>query len=147
MKLVAQIKLLATPEQAAALRCTLAQANAACQFVSNTAREAKVFRQYDLHHKCYQAIRGQFGLSAQVAVRAIAKVGDAYKIDRKARRNFKPTGCIAYDDRILSWSLQDQTVSIWTLDGRLRIPFVCGERQLELLQARQGERKRNSFRS
>ncbi len=32
-----------------------------------------------------------------------------------------------------------RTVSIWTVNGRLRIPFVCGERQLELLQTRQGE--------
>lgn len=139
MKLIAQVKLLPTPEQADALRRTLEQANAACRFVSDTAWETKTFRQYDLHHKCYQAIREQFGLSAQVAVRAIAKVADAYKLDRKTKRTFKTTGSIAYDDRILSWRLQDRTVSIWTVNGRLRIPFVCGERQLELLQTRQGE--------
>jgi IS605 OrfB family transposase len=92
-----------------------------------------------LHHKCYRAVREQFGLSAQVAVRTIAKVADAYKLDRKTKRTFKTTGSIAYDDRILSWRLHDQTVSIWTVNGRLRIPFVCGERQLELLQTRQGE--------
>jgi IS605 OrfB family transposase len=139
MKLIAQVKLLPSIEQADALRRTLEQANAACRFVSDTAWKIKTFRQYDLHHKCYQAVREQFGLSAQVAVRAIAKVADAYKLDRKTQRTFKTTGSIAYDDRILSWRLQDQTVSIWTVNGRLRIPFVCGERQLELLQTRQGE--------
>jgi IS605 OrfB family transposase len=139
MKLIAQVKLVSTPEQAAALRHTLEQANAACRFVSDTAWETKTFRQYDLHHKCYQAVREQFGLSAQVAVRAIAKVADAYKLDRKTKRTFKTTGSIAYDDRILSWRLQDQTVSIWTVNGRLRIPFVWGERQSEMLQTRQGE--------
>ena len=139
MKLIAQVKLLPTPEQADVLQHTLEQANAACRFVSDTAWETKTFRQYDLHHQCYQAVREQFGLSAQVAVRAIAKVADAYKLDRKAKRTFKTTGSIAYDDRILSWRLQDQTVSIWTVNGRLRIPFVCGERQLERLQTRQGE--------
>ena len=139
MKLIAQVKLLPNPEQAAAIRQTLEQANAACRFVSDTAWATKTFRQYDLHHKCYQAVREQFGLSAQVAVRVIAKAADAYKLDCKAKRTFKPTGSIAYDDRILSWRLQDQTVSIWTLSGRLRIPFVGGERQLELLQTRQGE--------
>ena len=139
MKLIAQVKLLPTPEQADALKQTIEQANAACQYVSDYAWESKTFRQYDLHHKCYQAVREQFGLSAQVAVRAIAKVADAYKLDRKTKRTFKTTGSIAYDDRILSWRLQDQTVSIWTVSGRLRIPFVCGERQLELLQTRQGE--------
>ena len=139
MKLNAQVKLLPTPEQADTLRNTLEQANTACQFVSNTAWENKTFRQYDLHHKCYQEVREQFGLSAQVVVRAIAKVADAYKLDRKVKRTFKTTGSIAYDDRILSWRLHDQTVSIWTVKGRLRIPFVCGEGQLELLQTRQGE--------
>ena len=139
MKLTAQVKLLPTPEQADVLQHTLEQANAACRLVSDTAWETKTFRQYDLHHKCYQAVREQFGLSAQVAVRAIAKVADAYKLDRKAKRTFKTTGSIAYDDRILSWRLQDQTVSIWTVNGRLRLPFVCGERQLERLQTRQGE--------
>jgi putative transposase len=139
MKLTAQVKLLPTSEQAALLRHTLEQANAACRYVSDAAWETKTFRQYDLHHKCYRAIREQFGLSAQVAVRAIAKVADAYKLDRKTKRTFKITGSIAYDDRILSWRLQDQAVSIWTVHGRLRIPFVCGERQAELLQTRQGE--------
>ena len=108
MKLIAQVKLLPTPEQAGALRHTLEQANAACRFVSDTAWETKTFRQYDLHHKCYQSVREQFGLSAQVTVRAIAKVADAYKLDRKTKRTFRATGSIAYDDRILSWRLQDQ---------------------------------------
>jgi IS605 OrfB family transposase len=139
MKLIAQIKLLPTPEQANALRQTIEQANAACQFVSDTAWETKTFRQYDLHHRCYRAVREQFGLSAQVTVRAIAKVADAYKLDRKRKRAFKPTGSIAYDDRILSWRLHDNTVSIWTIAGRQCIAFACGERQLELLQTRQGE--------
>lgn len=139
MKLIAQVKLLPTVEQADALKRTLEQANAACQFMSDTAWETKTFRQYDLHHTCYQQVREQFGLSAQVAVRAIAKVADAYKLDRKTKRTFKPTGSIAYDDRILSWRMKDQTVSIWSVNGRLRIPFLGGERQLELLQTRQGE--------
>ena len=139
MKLIAQVKLLPRPEQTAALWQTLEQANAACQFISSTAWETHTFRQYDLHHKCYRAVREQFGLSAQLTVRAIAKVADAYKLDRKAKRTFKPAGSIAYDDRILSWRIQNQTVSIWTVNGRLHIPFICGEKQLELLQTRQGE--------
>jgi len=147
VKLIAQLKLLPTPEQADALKRTIAQANAACQWVSDYAWETKTFRQYDLHHACYQAVREKFGLSAQVAVRAIAKVADAYKLDRQSKRCFKRTGSIAYDDRILSWRLQESgdglkpqlSVSIWTMKGRLRIPFVCGERQRDLLQTRQGE--------
>jgi hypothetical protein len=50
MKLIAQVKLLPTPEQADALRHTLEQANVACRFVSDTAWETKTFRQYDSSH-------------------------------------------------------------------------------------------------
>jgi IS605 OrfB family transposase len=92
-----------------------------------------------LHHLCYKEIRARFDISAQVAVRVIAKVADAYKLDQKTQRTFKRLGSIAYDDRILSWQLQANRISIWTVDGRLHIPFVCGKRQRELLQTRQGE--------
>jgi len=139
MKLIAQIKLLPTPDQAAALKLTLKQSNAACQYLSDIVWESKIFRQYDLHHKCYLTVREKFGLSAQIVVRAIAKVTNAYKLGHKIKLTFKPNGSIAYDDRILSWRFRDQTVSIWTVGGRIRIPFVCSEQQLELLQSRRGE--------
>lgn len=84
-------------------------------------------------------MRETFGLAAQLAVRCIAKVADAYKRDRKSRRSFAPHGAVAYDDRILSFALPDSLVSIWTLDGRQAIPFVCGERQRTLLARRRGE--------
>ena len=139
MKLIAQIKLLPTPEQADALKRTLEAANTACNWVSQRAWQTQTFKHYDLQHLCYKDIRAKFDISAQVAVRVISKVADAYKLDRKPQRAFKPLGSIAYDDRILSWHMKDSTVSIWTVEGRLRIPFVCGERQRELLQTRQGE--------
>ena len=53
MKLIAQVKLLPTPAQAVALRQTLELANAACQFVSDSAWETNLFQQFDLHHQCY----------------------------------------------------------------------------------------------
>ena len=139
MKLTAQIKLLPTPSQAAALLSTLETANSACEFISQRAWNTGVFRQFDLHYLCYQEVRDQFGLSAQVAVRAIAKVAHAYKVDRKQKRTFRKHGSIAYDDRVLSWRMRDSTVSIWTVSGRLRIPFKCGELQRALLDTRMGE--------
>lgn len=146
MKLIAQVKLLPTPEQANALQRTLETANTACNFVSRQAWENQTFKKYDLHRLCYKAVRAKFPLSAQVVVRVIAKVAEAHKLDKRTRRKFKPMGSIAYDDRILSWRMSEATVSIWTLDGRLRIPFVCGERQRELLQTRQGESDLGVFR-
>ena len=75
----------------------------------------------------YHAIRSDFGLTAQVVVRLLAKVADAYKLDRRRRRTFRPLGSIAYDPRILRY--RDGAVSSWTVGGRQSIPFVCGARQ------------------
>jgi len=139
MKLIAQVKLLPTATQRIALRRTLEVANAACTFVSAQAWNTKTFGQYRLHDLCYREIRDRFALTAQMAVRVIAKVADAYKLDRKALRKFRPTSGIAYDDRILRWDLTGSRVSIWTVDGRQWIPFVCGTRQRVLLTTRLGE--------
>jgi len=137
MKLIAQVKLLSTPEQADALKHTLIAGNAACEFISKKAWKEQNFGQYDLHHLCYREVREKFKLTAQMAVRCIAKVADAYKLSRQVRRKFKPLGSLAYDDRILRW-LPD-AVSIWTMSGRMMIPFVCGEHQRVLLKTREGE--------
>jgi putative transposase len=69
-----------------------------------------------LHKLTYSLIREKYGLSAQVAVVVIAKVADAYKLDKRAMHVFLKDGSIAFDDRILRYG-QDY-VSIWTLDGR-----------------------------
>ena len=113
--------------------------NAACNYISERAWELKTFNQFRLHHLVYYDVRQQFGLSAQIAVLCIAKVANAYKLDKSIKHVFKPTGAISYDNRVLSWRPSDSTISIWTVDGRKRIPFVCGERQKELLKTRQGE--------
>lgn len=139
MKLIAQVKLQPAPGQTELLRRTLEVANAAANYVSEIAWETKTFRQYDLHHACYYDVRTRYELSAQMTVRLLAKVADAYKLDRKTQRRFHPHGSIAYDNRILGWKLAAQTVSIWTVGGRQTIPFVAGERQLALLPFMRGE--------
>ena len=139
MKLIAQVQLLPNDEQASYLLQTLEIANAACNAISDYAWEQQRFGQYPLHTALYYGIREQFGLAAQVAVRCLSKVADAYKKDKQTKRVFKPHSAIAYDDRILNWRLPSKTVSICTVGGRLNIPFVCGERQWERLQSQQGE--------
>ena len=139
MKLMAQVKLQPSEDQSQALLDTLEKANAACNYVSQVAWETKTFHQFALHKLTYYAVREKFGLSAQVTVRIEAKVSDAYKLDRKHKRAFLKHGAIAYDERILSWRITDQTVSIWTTNGRQRIPFAYGERQRKLLEHRQGQ--------
>ena len=139
MKLIAKIKLQPTPDQHDALLNTLETANAACNDISQQAWDSKVFGQFSLHKIVYHDIRERYPLSAQMTVRAIAKAADAYKLDKKIQHTFQPRGAFPYDNRILSFKTGEQTVSIWTLEGRQRMPYQCGERQRELLEADRGE--------
>lgn len=138
MKLVAPIQLTPTPEQAKLLLETLGRCNAACDFLSAKAWEAGAFRQIPLHRLAYYEVRERFGLTAQAAIRCIKKVADAYTIDKITQRNFRPLGAQPYDARIFRF-VDDNAVSIWTLTGRIKVPFVCGEHQRKLLAHRQGE--------
>jgi putative transposase len=124
MKLTLQIKLLPNKEQGIDLLKTIKKANAVCSYLSNMAFDKKIFRAYDIHHLCYSTVKDKFFLSAQVIVRCIGKVADAYKTGGKEKkRTFRPLGSIAYDSRILSYT---QTgISIWSVGGRLKMPFTC----------------------
>lgn len=138
VRLTIQLKLGQSPEDCDVLRRTLESANSAADWISRRAFESVTFRQFDLHHLVYREVRKRFGLSAQMTVRAIAKVADAYKLDRNRRRSFRSHGAVAYDDRIFSFKPGD-LVSIWTVDGRRTIGYVCGEYQRALLPCRKGE--------
>lgn len=139
MKLVAQVKLLPTDEQRQVLIDTLYQTNQACNRLSSHAWETKCFRQFDLHRVLYQSIRAETRLVSQVVIRAIAKVADAYKLDKACLRTFRPEGSIAYDCRILRFFTEAQEVSIWTVAGRMKIAFAAGERQKQMLLSQKGE--------
>jgi predicted transposase len=141
MKLTAKIKLIPDKEQTGSLKQTILIYNKACNFISETAWNKKVFGQYNLQKLLYKTTMETFNLTAQIVIQCICKVADAYKLDKDIQRKFKPLGAITYtyDSRILSWKTYIQFVSIWTVSGRLEIPYVCGDRQRELLNFQQGE--------
>lgn len=128
MKLTLKIKLLPTDEQSKYLLNTIKEANLACNTISNVVWEKRIFNQFKIHNEVYHSIKESTNLSAQVIIRCISKVTDAYKLDKKTKRTFKPLGSITYDPRILSYTPND-TVSIWTVGGRLKnLPFICHNR-------------------
>ena len=90
-----QVKLQPLPEQADALERTLHRANAAANRLSQLAWDAREFNKFGLQRLFYRQIREEFALSAQVVVRLIAKVADAYKLDRRRQRVFRQGGSIA----------------------------------------------------
>lgn len=139
MKLTAKVKLITDSEQAEFLKQTLLTANKACNFISEQSWKDNVFGQYNLQKLLYHIIKEKFNLTAQVVIQCIIKVVDSYKLNKDTQRKFKLLGAITYDSRILSWKTNKQFISIWTTNGRLKIPYLCGERQKELLKLQQGE--------
>ena len=120
-----KVKLETTPEQKQALLKTMHQFNAACNFVAEKAFELHTANKIELQKVVYHQIREQFGISAQMAVRAISKASEAYKRDKSIKPVFEPDGAVIYDQRIMSWKGLDR-VSLLTLDGRIKLPvLIC----------------------
>lgn len=124
MKLILQIKLLPTPEQFNILKETLVEANAACNVISERCFEKRIFNRFKMHFEIYSSIKSSFKICSRITTRCIAKVVDAYKLDRKSLKLFKPYGSIAYDNKNLRYK-KDNSVSISTINGRLHIPFIA----------------------
>ncbi|MEH1054267.1 transposase [Micromonospora sp. CPCC 206171] len=140
MKLVVQVKLLPTSEQASALEATLRACNTAASDVAAVARETGTYRNYDLRKQVYAGIKADYALGAQAAQHVIKKVSDAYatlkanlqagnygtpgsKRRRKVETNpiaFRWNAAQPYDARMLSWQADARTVSIWSTHGRLK---------------------------
>lgn len=88
MKLTLQIKLIPSDEQAIMLKKTFSVFNEACNTISQIAWERRVFNQFSLHKEVYHPIKGTYSLPSQLVIRAISKVADAYKLDRKKTKTF-----------------------------------------------------------
>jgi len=128
MKQTLIIKLSPTKAQHNVLLETMERFNEACNCIASKAFELKTANKIRLQQCVYQNIRKDFNLSAQLTIRAISKVCEAYKRDKKIQPIFKPHGAIVYDQRILSWKGLDK-VSVLTLEGRQIIPIRIGNYQ------------------
>lgn len=125
MKLTLQIKLLPTCKQVEMLKDTFSVFNKACNAISQIAWERRVFKQFGLHKEVYYPIKETYRLSSQLVVRAISKVADAYKLDRKKQRCFREFGAITYDSRVLSYNIPKSICSISLIGGREKIAYTC----------------------
>ena len=139
MKLTAAVKFQPSQDQVSALLRTLEAANDAANYISEWAWQNRTFGQYTIHKALYYRVKGVFGLSAQLVVRVIAKVADAYKLNKERKRLFVKHGSIAYDSRILRWYQARSEVTMNTVEGRIRLPYQSDERARRLLLSQQGE--------
>ena len=130
-----KIKLLPNQSQFEALLATMKRFNEACNFISKLAFNTTTFSKIKLQKDCYYDVREQFGLSAQMTVRAIGKVAESYAVDKKTLHTFKDTGAMVYDDRILSFR-NLEAASLLTLEGRIEVPMIISNYHHGLLAGR-----------
>ena len=128
-------KLHPTPEQRAELNATLVAFADACNFIAGIARQLHSTNKVKVQHACYRDVRERFGLSANRAIRAIARICAALKVKSKAHSRFAPTS-IDYDQRIFNFREWDWTCSLTLLRSRQRIATTLGSRQKGLLKGR-----------
>jgi IS605 OrfB family transposase len=124
MLVTTKIKLLTNEEQHRILKETMIRFNEACNYISQIAFGNQTHSQVKVHKLCYYDVKDRFGLSSQMAIRAIGKVVETYRADRKPEKphSFGLLGAMVYDQRNMNVSMDH--VSLVTLEGRIRIPLV-----------------------
>jgi putative transposase len=121
-----------TPEQRDTLLETMEAFNSACNYLASLGKHTN---KYELQRIAYRELRERYGLSAQMAIRAISKVVETWKTHPETTPEFKLRGAMQYDQRILSFKGLDR-VSIATLRGRLKLRLLVGGYQKEALEGR-----------
>jgi putative transposase len=127
------LKLQPTAGQTVEIDATLKAFANACNHIADICRHIHSTNKVKVQHACYREVRQRFGLSANLTIRAIARVCAALKVPEKAHSAFRPTS-IDYDARIFSFREWDWTVSLTLLQSRQRIETVPGAHQKRFLK-------------
>jgi IS605 OrfB family transposase len=130
-------KLNPTHKQIEDIELTLNAFAGACNY-ANQQVKPQITSKTTIQNAVYNEIRSLFGLSANLAVRACARVGanrKTAKLQGKPVKDFKPTSA-DYDARIFAFREKDWTVSLTLLNGREHIKIDAGNYQRGKLKGR-----------
>ena len=139
MRLVTKIKLKSSFEQKLFLKETLSRCSEACNYISSIVFLSGVSNRIDLQKLLYFEVKESFDLSAQMSILCIHKTANDYHSKNFSQRYYSEKSSIAFDDRVLTISTDKKEVSIWTVSGRQKIPFLMGKKQKPLLNKRIGQ--------
>lgn len=107
----------------------------ACNYANKEVKPA-ITSKTTIQSLVYQTIREKYSLSANLAVRACARVGanrKTAKKDKKPVKAFKPTSA-DYDARIFAFREKDWSVSLTLVGGREHIPIITSNYQIGKLK-------------
>jgi putative transposase len=130
-------KLNPNPKQAEEIELVLKAFADACNY-ANQKVKVQITSKTTIQNMVYNEIRVLFGLSANLTVRACARVGanrKTAKLKDKQVLTFKPTSA-DYDARIFSFLEKDWTVSLTLMNGREHIKIDAGNYQRGRLKGR-----------
>jgi predicted transposase len=139
MRLVTKIKLLSSLQQKSSLKETLERCSDVCNFVSSIVYSSGNSSFIDLQKLLYYDIKEDFSLSAQMTLLCLNKTANDYHSPHFCERHYKKNSAIPFDDRVLTFFTHKKEISIWTINGRMKIPFAHGEKQRSLLEKRVGQ--------
>ncbi|RMH30870.1 MAG: transposase [Nitrospirae bacterium] len=141
----ASIKLDVTAEQATSLAALRSSYARACNLLVPIVREHRIWNRVALHRRAYSMLRTTTPLSSQMCCNAIFSVCKAYKTQKALGRIKKdaPVPEIRFDcasvhfDKRTYTLLNGDSVSLATLDGRIRVPMRLGQHQRRILESGQ----------
>jgi putative transposase len=117
------------------INTTLEMFAAACNYANQFVKPA-ITSKVTIQSQVYQTIREKYSLSANLAVRACARVGANRKTAKQKKcpvKEFQPTS-VDYDARIFAFREQDWAISLTLVGGREHIPLVTSNYQIGKLK-------------
>lgn len=131
MILTLQVQLLPDPSIAAKLRAVVERFNAAATWLAGVAFENQTSNKFKLQKIAYKDLRAKFGLPADMAIRCLSQVCEAYKRDKAIQPKFRKHAAVPYSmGKNVGFKGPDR-VSVGTLEGRVIVPFMMGKYQAE----------------
>jgi putative transposase len=138
MKRTISVKLLVTREQGVLLSELRDEFLSVCNRIVPTVVEHRCWNRIALHNLVYSAIRASSTLGSQMVCNSIFAVCTAYKAKVVPNDKPVPTICfhrnrsVHFDKR--TYSIKDNIVSLYTLQGRIRVAMKPGAFQQSYLE-------------
>jgi putative transposase len=139
MKRTISLKLNLSQEQSDSLLETQVAFARACNQAIPFVVENRCWNRVALHHLCYYKVREAIpSLGSQMICNSFQKVCSSYKVLKIKKSQdvptitFRDTGSVHYDKK--TYSIKGNTLSLFTVNGRIRCNFITGDFQREYLE-------------
>ncbi|ELZ3098038.1 transposase [Escherichia coli] len=114
----------------------------ACNRLVSVVCEHRIWNRVGLHNMVYRDLREHTPLGSQMCCNVIFSVCKAYKSQKerghihkaKAVPTIRFNGTSVHFDK-KTYSLRDNSLSLYTLNGRIRVPMIIGEHQQRMLSS------------